>query len=398
MRCILFNKTTPIFEIEYNSNSNHIDEIYTIYNIDYAPLRVYTAFHNKKSGNILTATNDWFEHRGIPSWRENLMHLLEQLGIDESKELINKSYGLSLSDQYWFKEKDSSIQWSDINFFTNDFEFSAFSQASLDTSRSKIINIDSQSLTIPDGTTDGALKKAWIIEDGIRKLAKTGTGISGEEPFNEWLASEICNQLGFDHAVNELGVLHNQLVSKSIDFIDGNMELVTANDILCTEKKPNNISDFEFFINILNQNGITNAKTELSKMFALDCFMMNEDRHTRNFGIIRDVNTLRWIKLAPIYDTGYAMQANRNRLNTNFENGTGKFFNNTSKPYEDVFKIISSTASLYDWNALVNLVTLYQTQLEKYKDVTNMSSDRINALVGGLRHRITWMNQQIKKL
>ncbi len=162
--------------------------------------------------------------------------MLEQLGIDESKEIINKSYGLSLSDQYWFKEKNSSIQWEDINFFTNNFEFSAFSQASLDTSRSKIVNLDSQSLTIPDGTTDGALKKVWIIEDGIRKLAKTGTGISGEEPFNEWLASEICDILGFDHAMNELGILHNQLVSKSIGFINENTELVTANDILSSEK------------------------------------------------------------------------------------------------------------------------------------------------------------------
>lgn len=133
-------------------------------------------------------------------------------------------------------------------------------------------------------------------------------------------------------------------------------------------------------------------------MFALDCFMMNEDRHTRNFGIVRDVNTLQWIKVAPIYDTGYALQANRNRLNTNFENGTGKFFNNTSKPYEDIFKAISNTTSLYDWNEIEKIVPLYKQQLEKYKDVTNMSSARINALVGGLKHRIMWMNKQIKKL
>ena len=222
--------------------------------------------------------------------------------------------------------------------------------------------------------------------------------MGGEEPFNEWLASEICDILGFDHTMNELGILHNQLVSKSTDFINGNMELVTANDILSSEKKPNSISDFEFFVNILNQNGILNAKVELSKMFALDCFMMNEDRHTRNFGIVRDVNTLQWIKVAPIYDTGYALQANRNRLNTNFENRTGKFFNNTSKPYEDIFKAISNTTSLYDWNEIEKIVPLYKQQLEKYKDVTNMSSDRINALVGGLKHRIMWMNKQIKKL
>ena len=29
---------------------------------------------------------------------------------------------------------------------------------------------------------------------------------------------------------------------------------------------------------------------------------MNEDRHLNNFGIIKDVNSLEWISVAPIFD------------------------------------------------------------------------------------------------
>lgn len=35
---------------------------------------------------------------------------------------------------------------------------------------------------------------------------------------------------------------------------------------------------------------------------------MNEDRHLNNFGIIRDVNSLEWISVAPIYDNGESLK------------------------------------------------------------------------------------------
>lgn len=34
----------------------------------------------------------------------------------------------------------------------------------------------------------------------------------------------------------------------------------------------------------------------------LDYIIMNEDRHLNNFGIIKDVNSLEWISVAPIFD------------------------------------------------------------------------------------------------
>lgn len=46
---------------------------------------------------------------------------MAQMDIQSSVELLERCFGLSLSDQYWIKEVDSDIHWEDINFFNNDF-------------------------------------------------------------------------------------------------------------------------------------------------------------------------------------------------------------------------------------------------------------------------------------
>lgn len=48
----------------------------------------------------------------------------------------------------------------------------------------------------------------------------------------------------------------------------------------------------------------------LQKMFILDYIMLNEDRHLNNFGVIRDVKTLEWKQICPIFDTGRSMNTN----------------------------------------------------------------------------------------
>lgn len=42
-------------------------------------------------------------------------------------------------------------------------------------------------------------------------------------------------------------------------------------------------------------------------MLVLDYLISNEDRHYRNFGLIRNVNTLKFERVAPIFDSGYSM-------------------------------------------------------------------------------------------
>ena len=85
---------------------------------------------------------------------------------------------------------------------------------------SRIIK-DVSSLKTPNNTTDGMLKKAWVIEDGVRYLLKGGYKNETLQPFNEVLASEICSRLGFDHVEYNINIkiLLDILIQELIDFV-----------------------------------------------------------------------------------------------------------------------------------------------------------------------------------
>lgn len=394
MKCVLMNKKEPVMLIKYNTTFNLIEKVDEIYNIDFAPLAIYNAYHDK-SQNLAKEANNWFRGRGIPSWRKDLEKLLEKLNVSSPEELLNKSYGLSLSDQYWLKEENSDIKWENINFFTNDFEYEAFLDASLDSS-SKEISTDKAILRSPNNTTDGMLQKGWIIEDGKRILVKGTYTSSREEPFNEWLASQICKRLNFDYCNYNVDFINNEkLVSKCNNFITENEEIISAYDIFKSIKKSNNINDYEHYINILEKHDVPNARFNVASMFLVDYLMMNTDRHMKNFGVVRDVNTLKWVRTAPIFDTGQSMQCDKVVANMNFEYGKGKFFSNTEKDYDEILKIIYKDVKNINIDLLNDLPLDYENLLKKYQSKTDMSDSRINALCQGLWVRIQKLKQNL---
>lgn len=90
-------------------------------------------------------------------------------------------------------------------------------------------------------------------------------------------------------------------------------------------------------------------------MIVLDYIMMNEDRHLRNFGIIRNVETLKWIKVAPIYDTGQSLLSQTDYFDLNFHEGNGKFFTNIQVSYEKIVKNVKDL-SRYDFKRLDRVI------------------------------------------
>ena len=97
-------------------------------------------------------------------------------------------------------------------FFDNDFDYDEFLDASL-SKENKIVKNEA-SLKTPNNTTDGMLKKAWIIENGRRHLIKGGYKNETLQPFNEALASEICQRLDFDYVPYTIDIYKDILVSK----------------------------------------------------------------------------------------------------------------------------------------------------------------------------------------
>ena len=386
MKCTLMNKNEEVLVAEYNDALKVFTEIYEIKNIDYAPLILFNNYSKDK--NITPILTDWFKGRGIPSWRDDLDLLLAKLNITSSFELLDKAFGLSLSDQYWVKPTDSNIQYKDINFFEHDFEDSEFTNATFGNELDSSIKI---SLISPNNTTDGRLKKTWVIENGKRYLLKGGFKNEVMQPFNEVLASMICERLGFDHVCYTLDVINDKVVSKCECFINTDTELIPAHQILqgLIEKE----NAYEEYIKILEDKGINNVREKLENMFILDYLILNEDRHLNNFGIIRDVNTLKWIDIAPIFDNGQSL----NILDYNdcelVINGQGRFFHSVL----DFDLIISKIKDIkrIDLSKLDDVVLKFEEVLHKYQEITKMTDRRINNICTLLMSRINKLRRII---
>ena len=389
MKCILMNKNTEVLVAEYNTVSKFFDRIIEVKNIDYAPY-ILKSFYIKDDINdtpFRTNLSEWFRGRGIPNWRDKLDLLLHRLDISAPTELLDKAFGLSLSDQYWLKPIDSNLKYDDINFFDNDFDYAEFLEASLSLN-SKIVKKET-SLITPNNTTDGMLKKAWIIENSTRYLLKSGYKNEILQPFNEVLASMICDRLGFNHVSYTLDVYKDTVVSKCPCFITKDTELITAYQIRNDMKRHDNTDDYEEYIKKLEENGIPNAREKIENMYILDFLIMNEDRHLNNFGIIRDVNTLKWLDVAPIFDNGMALNIPYYDENEVIISGNGRFFYEV-KPFDEIIKVVRNIKRI-DVSKLSDIPEEFDKLLHKYQSITKMSDKRIYRLC-------VLLNRQINKL
>ena len=142
----------------------------------------------------------------------------------------------------------------------------------------------------------------------------------------------------------------------------------------------------EEYIKILENKGINNVREKLENMFILDYLILNEDRHLNNFGIIRNVNNLNWIDIAPIFNNGQSL----NILDYNEEeliiNSQGRFFYNV---YDFDF-IISKIKDIkrIDLSKLDGVVDEFDELLHKYQSITRMTDRRINKICTLLISRI----------
>ena len=384
MKKILMNKNTEVLLADYDSATGCFTSVEEIYNIDYAPyiLRNWT---DKEQLRIKLCS--WFRGRGIPSWRDKLDILLHRLNIVAPNELLDKAFGLSLSDQYWIKPYNSSIKYDDVNFFDNDFDYTEFLEASLSKNSNTIIS--KNGLKTPNNTTDGMLKKAWIIEDKTRYLLKGGYKNELLQTFNEVLASEICDRLGFNHVTYTLDIYKDMVVSKCPCFINKDTELVTCYQIEKGIIRHNSVEDYEEYIKILENHYIKDARIKMEDMYILDFLIMNEDRHLNNFGIIRDVNTLEWMDVAPIFDNGQSLNIDYYDEEELHISGEGRLFYEV-KPFDDIIKIVKDIKRL-DLTKLDGLVEWFDDLLHKYQSYTGFFDIRINRLC-------ILLNRQINKL
>ena len=124
-------------------------------------------------------------------------------------------------------------------------------------------------------------------------------------------------------------------------------------------------------------------------MYTLDFLIMNEDRHLNNFGIIRDVNTLEWLDVAPIFDNGESLKIEYYDEEDILISGNGRFFYEI-KPFDEIIKLVKNLKRI-DISKLDGVVEWFDDLLHKYQHLTGYSDTRIQRLC-------VLLNRQIDKL
>lgn len=106
----LMHKNEPMAEIKLDEATVSISAIGQVYAKHYVPVGIPV-----KKGKIdRAALNEWWRGRAIPASRDGIQEALLELNLSVTQKLLDKSYGLSLSDQYWIRPSASDLRWSDI--------------------------------------------------------------------------------------------------------------------------------------------------------------------------------------------------------------------------------------------------------------------------------------------
>ena len=251
---------------------------------------------------VLLCSDGLYNYADPTDFPRLVREALESLGVADTKILLVRGYGLSLSDQYWICPEGAELRWEDINFFQNDFSEDIGDVLFGERKKKDALNFSS-----PDSTSDGNLKKRWKIIDGKRCLIKGGSNPFRQQPFNEAIASGIMERLGIPHVSYTVIWSKDAPYSVCEDFVTENTELIPAWRLLQAKKQKNSTSRYRYLLECCELLGIGNITPFLDRMLVLDYIIANEDRHFNNFGALRNAETLEWLGMAPIYDSGSSL-------------------------------------------------------------------------------------------
>jgi len=294
----LMNRTHEIADLEYAPELHVFSKVGSAYDSARAPLSVF----DHRGHASLAAFNQWWRNRGIPNTRAHLAQLLDAAGVAVPEELLIRNLGLSLSDQYWIRPDGSELRWEDVNFFQNSFEAVSLATAH---AAEGIDFFPHHTGAHPNNTSDGNLTKRWVIRRGRRVLIKEG-GVLGQEPFNEVVATALHHRLLKKNEYVPYRLEASAVACSCPNFLQDSEEYIPALYVMRSSPQAAGDSDYRHYLRCCEALGVEFAEQALWHMIVCDDLIANTDRHFRNFGIVRDVDTLA-CRPAPIFDSGTSL-------------------------------------------------------------------------------------------
>ena len=230
--------------------------------------------------------------RVMDTSRTNARLLKRVLNIhsDDDYLISLKNHATSLTDNYWFKNKNSRLKYKDVSL-----ESDIYNEVAL---KGELLYIPKIPKLSPQYSLLGSYEKCWKLIDNEWWMYKVGTK---EERYSEYISALISKKLGIPTAEYEL--VDNYIRSKNFA-AKHNFEPLSA---LCGG---DDSYDHVF-------NTLYDLDKELARQYLVliwfDALVNNVDRHNENVGFLRSKKSGAVISLAPNYDLNMSLFA-RNPL------------------------------------------------------------------------------------
>ncbi len=324
---------------------------------------------------------EWWRDRAIPIKQGKIEKMLRDNGIETTGLFLTHNLGLSLTDYYWIRPLGMGITWEDVNLFDNDFKENLL--------LGKINYNENEALEYqPNSSLQGNLEKTWIIDRGTRKLVKGNHDVYSSESINEVIISEAIKAQGREAV--QYSLLH--IDGKDYDFgcisdlfTSQEKELVSSYAVMTSEQKPNDLSRYEHFINVCEKNGLdrNSVREYLEFEILIDFIFSNRDRHLTNISVIRDADTLKFVSMAPIYDSGKSMLVGRDIVPVTEKYVLSQDAQGFKEKELELLKYVQNRKLLN-----VQLLPTPENIKEMYLKDSQVSDDRINFILEMYKRKI----------
>ena len=234
----------------------------------------------------------WLETRAIDSHRANSRLLKKALRLIEKDDISTVIHvnGATITDNYWIRKIGSDLTYSDVKF--SDDYFSNLALKGNYNSFNRAAN--SKHTRTPELTNTGSFEKCWKLRNGEWWMYKKA---SHNEMFSELFVYELGCAFGMNMATYARG----EGCIRSLDFT----QAASVN----FEPASTFMGDNEDYFDVVKalEKVCPKAIQDYIRMIFMDTLCANPDRHTNNFGLLRDVKTGELLGLAPNYDNNMAL-------------------------------------------------------------------------------------------
>lgn len=239
--------------------------------------------------------SSWLKGRTIPKNRRYVTQLLSLVGLtlNDTMGIIDMCKGLSVNDAYWVDNHTEQVRFDDINLYDNPLDetlaFIAYTGYTI-TQRHK-------AGLSPEWTTDGQFAKAWRRINGslyLYKVGSDGFANAGMEPYSEYFASQVAQQMGISHVPYDLEKWKGKLASVCPLLNNKDIAFVPFWVVTGQSRFPSTLA--------MSSSMSENIFDNMRSMVVFDALICNVDRHAGNYGFLRDNHTGKVLGMAPLFD------------------------------------------------------------------------------------------------